>query len=248
MIKSYFTISWRSMTRQSMYSMIKIGGFGLGIAAYMLIGLFINDELNYDNRYPNGNRVYRVYVQFDYKGQAGKDVYFPHPFASSLKEDYPEIEMIGRYNNSPLFGAGSNQIKRADQADNTYEEGFVYIDQTLLEMLEIPMVYGSLAHCLDQPRTMVITKSKADKYFPGENPVGKAMVVNNDDKNPYTIGGVINDFPSNSHFQYQFFMSLAQKEFWPGEASNWGATNYPTYVRLRPGTDVHEFGVIGGVS
>jgi len=241
MIKSYFTISWRSMTRQSMYSMIKIGGFGLGIAACMLIGLFINDELNYDNRYPNGNRVYRVYVQFDYKGQAGKDVYFPHPFASSLKEDYPEIEMIGRYNNSPLFGAGSNQIKRADQADNTYEEGFVYIDQTLLEMLEIPMVYGSLAHCLDQPRTMVITKSKADKYFPGENPVGKAMVVNNDDKNPYTIGGVINDFPSNSHFQYQFFMSLAQKEFWPGEASNWGATNYPTYVRLRPGTDVHEF-------
>lgn len=241
MIKSYFTISWRSMTRQSMYSMIKIGGFGLGIAACLLIGLYIKDEVNYDNQYPNGNRVYRVYVKYDYQGQSGKDVYFPHPFASSLKEDYPEIEMIGRYNNSPLFGAGSNQIKRTDQTDNTYEEGFVYIDQTLLQMLDVPMVYGSLAHCLDQPRTMVITRSKADKYFPGENPVGKNMVVNNDEKNPYTIGGVINDFPSNSHFQYQFFMSLAQKEFWPGEADSWGATNYPTYVRLRPGTDVQDF-------
>jgi putative ABC transport system permease protein len=241
MIKSYFTIGWRSMTRQSMYSFIKIGGFALGIAACMLIALFILDEVSYDAYYPKGDRVYRVYVRFDYQGQAGKDVFFQHPFAKALKEDYPEIEMIGRYNNSPLFGAGSNQIKRADQSDNTYEEGFIYVDQSLLEMLDVPMVYGSLAHCLDQPRTMVITQSKAEKYFPGENPVGKLMIVNNDIKNPYTIGGVVKDIPSNAHLQYQFFLSLAEKEFWPGEANNWGATNYPTYVLLRPGTDVHEF-------
>jgi len=241
MIKSYFTIGWRSLTRQRMYSFIKIGGFALGIAACMLITLFITDELSYDTQYPKRDRIYRVYVRYDYQGESGKDVFFQHPFAASLKEDYPEIEKTGIYNAGELFGAGSNLIKPTDQAENTYEEGFVYMDQGLLEMLDVPMVYGNLAHCLDKPGTMVITQSRAEKYFPGENPVGRQMVVNNDEKNAYTIGGVIRDFPPNSHLQYKFFLSLAQKEFWPGEASSWDATNYPTYVLLRPGTDVKEF-------
>ncbi len=241
MIKNYFTISWRSMTRQGIYSAIKIGGFGLGIAACMLIALFILDDLSIDTQYPKAKRIFRVYVRYDYRGESGKDVYFQSPFATALKEEYPEIENIGRYNNSPLFGAGSNQIKRIDQADNTYEEGFVYMDQAFLEMLDVPMVYGNLTHCLEQPRSMVISQSRAEKYFPGENPVGKQMVVNNDDKNPYTIGGVIKDLPTGSHLKYHFYITLSQKEFWPGESSSWGATNYPTYVLLREGTDPHEF-------
>jgi putative ABC transport system permease protein len=241
MIKSYFKIGWRSLVKQKMYSAIKIGGFALGIAACMLITLFIKDELSYDAQYPNGNRIYRILTAYNYKGESGKDVFFQAPFANSLKEDYPEIEKIGRYNSSELFGAGSNQIKRADQTENTYEEGFVYVDQSLLEILDVPMIYGSLAHCLDEPNTLVITKSKADKYFPNENPVGKLMVINNDEKNAFKIGGVIADFPSTSHLQFKFFITLKGKEFWEGEQSSWGATNYPTYVLLKSGTNVAQF-------
>lgn len=242
MLKNYFKIGWRSLAKQKMYSSIKIGGFALGIAACILIALFIKDELSYDTQYPNGNRIYRIISAYSYKGESGKDVFWQAPFANSLREDYPEIEKIGRYNSSELFGAGSNQIKRANQSENTYEEGFVYVDQALLEMLDVPMVYGSLAHCLDEPNTLVITKNKADKYFPNENPVGKLMVINNDEKNAFKIGGVIQDFPSTSHFQqFDFFITLKNKEFWPGELSYWGATNYPTYVMLRPGTSVAQF-------
>jgi putative ABC transport system permease protein len=242
MLKNYFKIGWRSLAKQKMYSSVKIGGFALGVAACILIALFIKDELSYDKQYPNGDRIYRIISAYDYKGEAGRDVFWQAPFANSLKEDYLEIEKIGRYNSSELFGAGSNLIKRTDQTENTYEEGFVFVDQALLEMLDVQMVYGSLMHCLNEPNTLVITKSKADKYFPNENPVGKLMVINNNEKEAFKIGGVIQDFPTTSHFQqFDFFITLKGKEFWPGEQSYWGATNYPTYVLLRPGTDAIQF-------
>ena len=242
MLQNYFKIGWRNLSKQKMYSSIKIGGFALGIAACLLIALFINDELSYDLHYPDSERIYRVVIAYNFKGESGKDVWFQAPFAKALKDDYPEIEKVGRYNSSELFGAGSNQIRRADETENTFEEGFVYADQELLEILQAPMVYGNLKHCLDEPRTIVITKRKADKYFPNENPVGKLMVTNNDNNNPFKIGGVIEDFPTNSHLQFDFIMTMKGVEFWKGEQSNWGATNYPTYVLLRPGTDPVELG------
>ncbi|MGC4023088.1 MAG: hypothetical protein QM734_14655 [Cyclobacteriaceae bacterium] len=82
-----------------------------------------------------------------------------------MKDDYPEIEKVGRYNSSELFGAGDFQLRRSDQLDNTYEEGLIYADQDLLEILEVPMVYGNLAHCLDGPKTIVITKRKQTNIF-----------------------------------------------------------------------------------
>jgi len=240
MFRNYFKIGWRNLAKQKMYSFVKIGGFALGIAACLLIALFIRDELSYDLHYPDGNRIYRVVEVFTEKGETERAVWMQAPFAAAVKADFPEIEKVGRYNSGELFGAGSNQIRRDDQMDNTYEEGFVFADQELLEILQVPMVYGNLAHCLDQPNTMVITKSKADKYFSGENPVGQLMVVNDDTKQPYKIGGVIADFPANAHFNFQFIITMKEHEFWPGEQNYWGATNYPTYLLLRPGTDVKK--------
>ncbi len=240
MLKNYFKIGWRSLVKQKMYSVIKIGGFALGIAACLLITLYIKDELSYDQHYPDGDRIYRVVVGYEYSGEAGKEAWFQAPFANALKEDYPEIEKVGRYNSSELFGAGANAIRRADQTENTYEEKFVYVDQELLQIMSVPMVYGSLAHCLDEPNTIVITKRKADKYFPNENPVGKLMIVNNKVKEPFKIGGVIEDFRSTSHFQFDFLMTLKGVEFWPGEQSSWNATNYPTYILLKPGADASQ--------
>jgi putative ABC transport system permease protein len=239
MIKSYFTIGWRSLSKQKMYSSIKIGGFALGIAACLLIALFIKEELSYDQHIPGADRIYRVVSTYSYNGKAGKDVWFPAPFASALKEDFPEVEKAGRYNSGELFGAGSKEIRRSDQIENTHEEGFVYFDQPLLDLLKIPMVYGNPAHALDEPHTIVITKRKADKYFPNENPIGKSFILNNDPQ-LYKIGGVISDFPTTSHLQFDFLITLKGVEFWPGEQSYWGATNYPTYISLKSGANAAE--------
>src|SRR5258707_1478463 len=240
MFKSYFKIGWRSLIKQRMYSAIKIGGFSLGIAACILIGLFIWDELSYDKHYLDADRIYRVIGVYDNNGELQKGVHFQPPMARALLEDFVDIEKAGRYNNVELFGAAKAEIRRADQLENLYEESITYFDQELLDILKLPFVYGSPARALAQPYSLVLTKAKAEKYFPGENPLGKTLIINNDKEHPYAVGGVIEDFSSTSHFHFDFLLTLSGKEFWPGEQTSWCCSNYPTYVLLKPGTNVHD--------
>ncbi len=237
MLRNYITIAWRKLLKQPMYSSIKIGGFALGIAACLLISLFIRDELSYDRHYPDADQIYRVVAEYKEDGDLLKSVYFPAPFAGVLKEEYPEVEKVGRINAGELFGAGSNQIRPADRKESAYEEGFAYADQEVLDILGTPMVYGDARHALDAPNSIVISQRKAEKYFPGQNPVGKVMYLNNDLKQPLTLGGVMANFPANSHLKSDFLITLKGRELWAGEPSYWRAQNYFTYVRLKPGTD-----------
>ena len=238
MLKNYWKIALRQLRKQKLYSSIKIGGFALSIAACLLIALFIRDELGYDRGYAHVDRIYRMVNLYNDNGTIGKGTAFSAPFAKAVKADFPDIELAGRIMPYSLFyGAGSNEVMRADQDQNTYEEGFTYADPEILEILEIPMVYGDRAHALAEPNTIVLSKRKADKYFPNQNPVGKILYLNNDKTRPRKIGGVMKDFPSNTHFQYDFLLTLKGNELWPGEQNNWMAQNYNTYIRLRPGTD-----------
>lgn len=236
MYQNYFKISWRSLIKQKMYSGIKIGGLAMGIAACFLISLYIQDELSYDQHFENGDRIYRVIAVLE--EETTRDVDFPAPMANALKTDYSEVEKAGRMNASPSFGGGSNEIKKAGQTQNHHEEGFTYFDQELLELLSPRMISGNIKHALTSPHSIVITKRKADKYFPNEEAVGKLMIINNDEKNPYTIGGVIEDYPANAHLQYDFLLTLTGVEFWGGEQTWWAASNYPTYLLVKPGVDV----------
>ncbi len=242
MIKNNFKIAWRSLLKQRMYSVIKIGGFALSIAACLLIALYIKDELSYDKNWKYGDRIYRITGEFNDQGKIETGNDWPAPMAKALREDFPEVEKSGRLMDAPLFyGAGSNQVRLAEMKQNTFEQGFTYFDQDLLDMLQVPMVYGDRSSALSEPQTMVISKSKADKYFPNQNPVGKTMILNNDVASPYKIGGVMEDFPTTCHIHYDFLLTMTGHELWDNEQTMWMASNYPTYVLLKPGTDPVQF-------
>jgi putative ABC transport system permease protein len=239
MFKNYFVISWRNMTRQKMYSAIKIGGLAVGIAACLLIALYVKRELSYDKHYANGARIYRILRVSSFHGNRSAGVHFPSPFASTLEEEFTEFEKVGHYNAVENFGAGSNEVRRAEVTESTHEEGFIYMSQGLLEVLEFQFLRGRPDRALTEPNSIVITKRIAQKYFRNEDPIGKLFILNNDEKRQYTITGIIKDLPSNSHLcQYNFLMTTAGKEMFPGENDNWSASNYISYVRIRPGTDV----------
>ena len=163
MFKNYLKIAWRNLIRNKLYSSIKIGGFALGIAACLLIALFISDELSYDQHYSDVNTLYRVVLVYNVDWNSFKGAAFPAPFAKAIKEEFPEVENVGRLNQTEFFGAGSNEIRRTDNVMNTHEEGFAYADQGFLDMLQIPIINGSRAHALEEPGTVVISKRKADK-------------------------------------------------------------------------------------
>ncbi|HTI11577.1 MAG TPA: ABC transporter permease [Puia sp.] len=242
MFRNYFKIAFRQLRKQKMYSAIKVGGFALSIAACLLIALYIRNELSYDRSYPHADRIYRVVGYFKTQGNLEKWTSFPAPMAGVVKKDFPEVEQCGRLMYNSLFpGAGSNELRAAEIRENTHEEGFTYADPEMLEILQLPMVYGDRAHALSDPNTMVISKRKADKYYPHQNPVGKIMYLNNDETKPYKIGGVMQDFPATSHLSYDFLLTLKGVEFWKGEQNSWDADNYSDYILLHPGTDIAAF-------
>lgn len=239
MFRNYLTIALRQMRKHKFYSAIKIGGFALGIATCLLIALYIRSEISYDRDWANTDRLFRVIQVWNPDGKVSKGPAMPAPFAVAFKREFPEVELAGRTMPYPLFsGAGSNEVRADGTEENIFEDGFAYADQSVLDMFQFPMVYGDRAHALAEPQTIVISQRKADKYFPGQDPVGKLLYLNDDKAHPWKVGGVMKDMPANSHFQYDWLLSLAGHELWPGEQQRWLSDNYDTYVLLRGGADV----------
>ncbi|WKN43707.1 ABC transporter permease [Tunicatimonas pelagia] len=238
MFKSYFKISWRNMLAHKLYSAIKTGGLAIGIAACLLITLFIKNELSYDMHYPDSDRIYRVLFEYSYHGEHGFGVATQAPLAAKLTSDFPEVEIAGRLNPYSFMGAGGKEVRFENQQSSRYEEHTAYADPELLKVLQPVMVEGNLHRALSKPATVVITKSKANLYFPGESALGKVLIFNEDNKHPYTIDGVIEDFPENSHLNFDFLLTLSEQEFWKEEQQSWLNTNYFTYVKIAPGTNV----------
>jgi putative ABC transport system permease protein len=246
MFRNYWKIAVRQLGKQKFYSFIKIGGFALGIATCLLITLYIRHEVSYDRDYPNGDRLYRVVqVYLEDNGTSGRGISMQAPFAKAMLTDFPQVEQMGRFMPYDLFyGAGSNEVRPEGKTEDTYEQGFTYADQSILDMFGTPMVFGDRARALKEPASIVLSKRKADKYFPGQDPVGKVLYLNGDIAHPYKIGGVMADPPVNSHLnKYDFFISLTGHELWNGEQNYWRANNYPTYALLKPGVDPKELQV-----
>lgn len=237
MTKNDIKIAWRQLKKGRVYSFIKISGFAVGIAACLLITLFIKDELGYDQHYQYKDRIFRVINKYTENGEKEEWTTFAAPLAKVLKSEYPEVESAGRFLSAEYFGAGSNQFRRSEQDQIYYEKGFVFIDQELLDILEIEFISGNKLSALRKPMSMVISKEKADKYFPNEDPIGKTIVLNNDPERTYVITGVV-QLKKASHFQFDFFLTLEGIEFWPGEQNFWIVTNYDTYIKVSPSADI----------
>jgi putative ABC transport system permease protein len=242
MYRNFIIIAARSMAKQKMYTGIKIGGFALGLATCIVIALYIRHELSYDKHYARRNDIYRVVNSLD-GPNTEKWTAFPAPFVPLLKSNFPEVELAARLIPYEWYNAGNNLVRKDDEMENFYETGFAYADSELLEILEVRMIYGNQANALSLPNSVVLSKEKADKYFPGEDPTGKILVLNDDKENQsLVIGGVMDDLPGTSHLhEFDFLITLQGKEFWPGEQTSWCCWNYNPYIRLRPGTDPRAF-------
>ncbi|MEO9485761.1 MAG: FtsX-like permease family protein [Ekhidna sp.] len=239
MLKHYIKISWRTIVRNKAFSAIEIGGFAVGIAACILISLYVSDQVGYDKHYTNKDRIYRLVNQWSDEGEVGRWSNVHGPLKEVLEDNIPEMELVAR---TVLWGwgdGGANNIRKSEAPYNHYEEGFFYADPELLEILEISLIYGRRETALSEPNSMVISKSKADVFYPNEDPVGRLMVLNDNPESTYVIGGVMEDFSSNSHLQGDFILTLEGRKTGPG-TSGWCCTNYNMYTRLLPHVNKEE--------
>ncbi|MFY0591075.1 ABC transporter permease [Roseivirga sp.] len=238
MFKNNIVVAKRQLLRHKMYSTIKIGGFALGIAVCLLITLFIKNELSYDKHIPDHQNLYRVLNNYELDGNVIRWTWFAPPFAQAIQDDFPEVTLAGRTLEGNGFGAGKTNIRIEGDLQNYYEGDFIYADQQILDLFQFEMVRGNLKEALAQPNTLVMTRKKADKLFPDENPIGKTVYINGNTNRPFKISGVLEDLPSTGFFQFDFLWTLSGQEFWDGEQASWESQNYQVYVRVNPGTDI----------
>jgi len=234
MFKNHLKIAWRSIIKGKFFTFIKIAGFAIGIAACLLIALFIRDEMSYDEHYQNKNRIYRVVLEGKMNGEVMKSVHFQLPFADALQSDFPEIEKAGKINTSELFGAGKRALRTSGASQNNFEEGFVFADQEISEILEIYLAQGNISEALSQPGNLVISETKAVKYFPDGNAIGKTIILDNNASKLYTVTGVMKDFPKNSHLHFDFMLPIEDTNM------SWTNQNYFTYVLVDNRANIQE--------
>ena len=242
MLKNNITVAKRQLLRHKMYSTIKIGGFAIGVAVCLLIALFIKDELSFDRHIPNHQELYRAVKEYKNVPEVGdiKVTWFAAPFAEALKNDFPEVVQSARTLHGKSFGAGKNNLREEGNPRNSSEDGLIYADPEIIEIFGMKMVYGDAKEALNKPRSLVLTQSTSEKLFPGINPVGKTVYLNDETDNPYSIGGVVENPSSKSTLQFRILATLKDKEFWNGEQGFWGAQNYQVFARLRPDANLQN--------
>ncbi len=232
MLKSYLTIAWRNLLRNKTFSLINIAGLAIGLGSFILIVLFVTDELSFDKYNEKADRIYRVDSDIRFGGSDLKLAVNSDMMGATLKKDYPQVEQFVRFYNS----SGSKMVKKGNEFIN--ESKVCHADSTLFEVFTLPALYGDTKNALNEPNTVVITASTAKKYFGSTDVIGKTIETNENNSTLYKVTAVIKDIPRNSHFNFNFFFSMDNVEYGWG---NFLSHNFQTYILLKPGTDPREF-------
>ena len=228
MLKNYLLIAVRSLTKQKFYSFINVIGLATGIAACLVILLFIQNELSYDRHYKNADRIYRVNGEIKFGGNHYKLAVTSAPMANVLVHGYPEIEAAVRFR-----ARGSYLVKRADHTDNIKENDVMWVDSTFFKVFSIPVISGDASTALTEPNSIAISKKMADKYFPEGNALGQSMILDN--RFNMKVTAVFEDMPKASHFHFDIMIAMAGLN--EAQQTNFLSNNFNTYLLLKPGTN-----------
>jgi putative ABC transport system permease protein len=226
MFKNYIKIAFRNLWKSKGFSAINIIGLAIGLATCLLILLFVLDELSYDRYNKKADRIYRVDGEIKFASNHYIMAVAPAPMGATLKKDFPQVEQYVRFRN-----IGGLLVKKGNE--DVQENKIIYADPALFDVFTLPMIDGDPKTALQEPNSIVITAATARKYFNTTQAAGKTLMVNN--QHSYRITGVIQDIPSQSHFNYDFFVSLSTLE--ESRRNNWLSNNFNTYVVLKEGAD-----------
>jgi putative ABC transport system permease protein len=245
MFKNYFKIAWRNLMKKTAYSFINIFGLGLGIACCLLIFMFVQDELSYDNYHEKGARIYRVI-----HGEAAnnsKDGAFAYPawvwgnapIGAALKKDFPEIEKIVQF-------SGRADILLSHEDKMYQEDGVFFMDSTVFDVFSWKLLRGNPKTALANPYSIVLTEATARKYFGDEDPMGKvlkgSLSAGRANEGDYTVTGIMEELPSNSHFRFNALLSMSTfKNSRPEIFDAWGYVDFYTYFLVQEQFDEAAF-------
>jgi len=195
MIRNYIKIALRNLSRHKGYSLINIAGLAIGMACCILILLWVQDELSFDRFHENADSIYRVIQDIKFSDHSTTWAITQGPLGPSLKEDFPEIVNFTRV---------TGRRFRLAYQDNSFDEVLGMADGSIFEMFTFPLIEGDPQTALSDPHSIVLTEEMARKYFGDEHPIGKVLKA--DDEYDFLVTGILEEFPLNSHFRYDFLI------------------------------------------
>jgi putative ABC transport system permease protein len=235
MFKNYLKVAWRSLLRNRTFSFINITGLAIGLGCFLLIALYVLDELSFDRYYDKAENIYRINGDVRWGGQELRVAETSDMMGPIMKEDYPQVQEYTRiYSHS-----GDTKLIRKGNEYIT-ETRTAYVDSTFFNVFAFPALEGNTRTALNAPYSVVMTASAAVRYFgSANNAIGKMLEVQEDDKDvPYKVNAVIADIPGNTHFHFDLLFSMKSLDYKWGQIGN---VNFHTYLVLKPGTDYKAF-------
>ncbi|MGO4291504.1 ABC transporter permease [Chitinophaga sp. RAB17] len=235
MLRNYLKIAWRNLLRNRTFSFINITGLAVGLGCFLLIGLYVLDELSFDRYYNKTGNIYRINGDARWGGQELHVAETSDMMGPILKEDYPQVQEYTRiYSHS-----GDVKLIRKDHEYIT-ETRTAYVDSTFFNVFAFPALEGNTLTALNVPHTVVITASTAVRYFGSAgSAIGKMLEVQEGGKDiPYKVSAVIADIPGNTHFHFDLLFPMKSLDYKWGQLGN---ANFHTYLVLKPGTDYKAF-------
>lgn len=233
MLSNYLTIALRNFRRQPAYTVLNIAGLTLGIAAALLILLFITEESRFDTYHEKADRIFRVSSDITEPDNAFKWAVTQTPLAMQLKEDYPEVEQYVRF-----IPNGRTNLQYKDNF--FFEEKVFLVDSTVTEIFSFDFTKGDATMALKEPNSIALSESVANRIFGKVNPMGEILITPSGRK--YNVTGVYKDMPAHSHL---IANALISSNTIPGlgnpTAGAWGGFNLYTYVLLKEGTNPENF-------
>ena len=223
MFRNFIKVAFRNITRHKVFSWINIIGLSVGLACSILIAMFVLDELSYDRFHERSDDIYRIALRGTFQGDKLNGVSTGAPVGNIFKEEIPEIKnsvrLVNYYSDGATIKIRNNSFK---------EEDLFYTDSTFFDIFSFDLIKGDKSSILTTPYTIVLTESMAEKYFGTTNVVGKSLEIDDEE---YTITGVAEDCPGNSHFHYKLLASLVSLDV--ADSPYWLSNDFSyTYLLL----------------
>ena len=224
MLKNYLKVAFRNLWKNKGFSFINITGLAIGMASAILILLWIQDEVSYEQFHEKKDRIYEAWNRSVFSGKLHCWNTTPKVLAAALQKDLPEVEHTTRVNwpNNYLFSVGDKRMMVLGNA----------VDSVFLQVFSFPLLQGDARTALNEPFSIALTESLARSLFGNENAMGKTIRIDNKDN--FKVTGILKDLPANSRFKFKYLIPWSYVRYIGNDDHNWGNNSTRTYVLLKP--------------
>lgn len=225
MFKNYLLTAIRNIKRDLFYSGINILGLAIGMSCSILIMLWVYDEVSYDRFHEDSSLIYRIIARLPQTHIAVG----PMPLAKSLKEEYPEIQESVNLNFNNDVELRVDEIILKDNIG-------LYTSSEFFKIFNIKIIKKQTDSLLSNTNEIILTQSLAQKIFGNENPIGKSITVNINKE--YMVSAIVEDYPANSHFEFDFIVDIFSNDHLKASEDNWGTFMCFPYIKINNETNI----------